>query len=595
MNKLIIFFTLVFYFSIGNAQGKKITLSNDVEVTLIKKNENKTEIVLFINKPPSCFQDIVTQTALNKVLKDYSERNSYENRIVRFLPNKIIYKTNEDIDITLLNFRDIIQGFNINSSKVYLSELRSFYEMHKIKDNGIKSFAIHKMYPDYSYPLLSRNITSKKIKQISDEYKNAIGINNIRLKISGHFNRRITPSTVRKQLENLFRQWDLKEFTAKCEKIATSKPFFIYKPFFPLQKGIEMYAIYHQNRKLGISIKEHLIKTFGDKNIVFHSFDDFSEIQIFQKTDQADGMPLLSKLKTFAQNNALNFSDFGIVVSGAPQSIYNSFNQESITYLNEKEEKINNPFVYRDLPISGKEVIDNYLTTIGKKQLLDSIKNTRSVYKLIMNEDTLKVKIEVLNALPYKKIKKIWVEDKLISYNAFDGERGWIDRQGTLFDYTKKQNTEAILEASIIPQQFYPIEKVKAEGLVIKKSKKYKDKQLYKISIRMGDYIVYEYYDRGSNLLVRQEFCKEPYTPVKTIYYDDYSKYEGLIIPFKLRIVEKDTTSTLILTQRIYNSRINPDEFLKKNRTKLLKKDESMLNDSKDTKSENTQGHANGH
>jgi len=595
MNKLITFFALVLYFSIGNAQGKKITLSNDVEVTLVKEEENKTKIVLFINKPPSCFQDMVTQTVFSKVLEDYSERNSYANHVVQFLPDKITYETHQDIDVALLNFRDIIQGFNINSSKIYLSELRSFYEKYKIEDKGIKSFTIHKMYPDYSYPLLSRNITSKKIKQISDEYKSTIGINNIRIEINGHFNRRITPSHVRKELENIFRQWDLKEFTAKCEKIATSKPFFIYKPFFPLQKGIQMYAIYHKNGKLAISKKEHLIKNFGEKNIVFHSFDDFSEIQIFQKTDQSDGMPLLSKLKTFAQNNALNFSDFGIVVSGAPRSIYDSFNQESITYLNEKGEKINNPFVYRDLPMSGKEVIDNYLTTIGKKQLLDSIKNIRSVYKLVMNEDTLKVKIEVLNALPYKKIKKIWIKDELISYNAFDGERGWIDRQGNIVDYTKEQNTEAMLEESIIPQQFYPVEKVKAEGLVIKKSKKYKDKQLYKISIRLGDYIVYEYYDRGSGLLVRREFCKEPYIPVRTIYYDDYSKYEGLIIPFQLRIVEKDTTSTLILTQRIYNSRINPDKFLKKNRTKLFKKDESMLNDLKDTMPENTQEHANEH
>lgn len=564
MSKKIIFHVLILLSVLGYSQNEKIVVSNQVEVEFVKEKRKGTKIVLDIKKP-KCFQDAVNIATIDKVLEDYSDRSSYLKNNVRFYYDKIEYETDGGYEKAILDLKNLIQYFNIGSSKVYLSELTNFSKENTIEEGGIEEYAINEKYPYYSYPFLEKNITSKKIKQLSDDYKNAIGTNNIKITLFGKGNEKQAAKVLEKSLDQL----DLGEVDLNCGKVKVSDAFLIYKPFSTIEEGIYSYSIYTENNKMSSNLKGALEETFGKENVKVQSFDDFYEIHIVQKTADKNGKALLERLKAFAQTNQMDYKNFGTIVSGDTNGIFESFQNEDITYLNIKGEPIVNPFVYKSIDLTGKEIVDRYLDAVGSKDLIKTINNTRAKYDVVVNNDTLNLKVEFLNVLPHQKLRKMILNDEEISYNIFDGYRGWINKKGGIVDYDEEKTAQALAEEAVLPQQFYSSGKIVVEGLVVEEDERYEDKRFYKIKVSLDNYTVYEYYDPHSGLLMKREFCKEAHVPIKTVYYGSYAKLKDLVIPHRLRILENNQELKLTLVSYQYNSFVLPDEFAKIDRFKL--------------------------
>ncbi len=564
MSKNIIFYILILSGVLGFSQSEKVILSNQVEVEFVKEKRKGTKIVLDIEKP-KCFQDAVSIATIDKVLEDYSNRSSYLKNKVRFFYDRIEYETDGGFEKAVLDLKNFIQYFNIGSSKVYLSELTRFSKENSIEEGGMVEYVINKKYPYYSYPFLEKNITSKKIKQLSEDYKNAIGTNNIKITLFGKGNEKQAVKTLEKSLSQL----DLGEVNLDCGKVKVSNSFLIYKPFSDVKDGIQTYSIYTQNSQVDPHLEGALKQTFGDENVTIRDFDNFFEVHIVQKTESKDGKALLDKLKAFSKSNQLDYDKFGTIVSGDANGIFESFKNEDITYLNVKDETIANPFVYKSIDLTGKEIVDKYLDAVGSKEAIKSIQNTRAKYDVVVNNDTLNLKVEFLNVLPHRKLRKMILNDEDISYNIFDGYRGWINKKGVIIDYDKEQIAQALAEETVFPQQFYSSGKIVVEGLVVEEDEKYKDQRFNKIKVSLDDYIVYEYYNPYSGLLMKREFCKEAHTPIKTVYYGSYAKINDLVIPHRLRILENNQELKLTLVSYKFNSFIESDEFAKIDHFKL--------------------------
>ncbi len=561
MSRQIMLYILILSGIFGYSQNEKMILSNQVEVEFIKEKRKGTKIVLSIEKP-ECFQDVVTVATIDKVLEDYSKRSSHLKDQVQFYNDEIIYETEGGYEKAILDLKNFIRYFNVRGSvKTYLTELTRFSKEKAIKGGGIEEYTVNQMYPNFSYPLLEKNITDKKIMQLSEQYRNTIGTNNIGIKIFGKRNDR---ETIIEVFERSFKQLGLREVNLNCEKVEVSQPFFIHKPFLDDEKQIEMYSVYTQNEKVNTTVEEALIQTFGKENIRLNAFDHFSEIHIFQKANNENGKVLLERLKLFAKSHQLDFKRFGTVVSGNPKDIYESFKTENITYLNKRGDTITNPFVYKNVDLTGKEIVDRYLDAIGDKKFIESIHNTRTRYGVVINNDTLNLKVEFLNVLPHRKLRKMILNDKEISYSIFDGYQGWVNKKGVITDYDDEKVAQALAEESVLPQQFYSPEKIEVEGMVIEDE----DKHYYKIKVSLDNYIVYEYYHPTSGLLMKREFCKELYTPVKTVYYSSYARLGELIVPYRLRILESNQELKLTLVSYNYNSFVESDEFAKIDRFK---------------------------
>lgn len=561
MKKQIILYLLILSGVLGYSQSKRTILSNQVEVEFVQENRKGTQIVLEIEKRPKCFQDMVTTEVIDKVLDDYSERSSYPNTQIKFYKDKIEYDTDAGYEKAIIDFKNQLQYFNIGSSKVYITELNRFSKEKAIKSGGMEECVLNEKYPDFSYPLLKRNISSKNIQEISDRYKNTIGINNIKIQITG----KIDVSEAVLTFEKWFKQLNLKKVDLNCKKVTVSdSAFLIYKPFKNIDKGVETYSIYTQNEEISSALKQSLIQTFGKDHVKINSFDNFSEVHITQKAKDANGKKLLENLKTLAKDYRLDYTKFGTVVSGDANKVFESFKDENITYLNERGDTILNPFVYGNIGFTGKEIIDKYLDAVGDQELIKSIQNTRSRYSVVVNNDTLNLlRVEFLNVLPYKKLRKTILNGDEISYNVFDGHNGWINKKGMLRDYDKEEISESLVEETVFPQQFYSTEKISVEGLIKEEDEKYEDQYYYKIKVSLDDYIVYEYYDPVKGFLMKREFCKDPQIPIRTIYYSSYTKLKKLKIPHRLRLLEDNQELKLTLVNFKYNSFIEPEEFAK--------------------------------
>ncbi|MFV0237245.1 MAG: hypothetical protein ACK5HU_01740 [Flavobacteriales bacterium] len=565
MSKKSIIYSLIFLGIWGYSQSEKVVLSNLVEVEFIEEKRKGTKIVLDIEKT-KCFQDLVGIEAMDEVLEDYSKRSSYTNNEVRFLYDKIEYETTGGYEKAVIDVKNIIQYFNIGSARAYLAKLTQLSKKHAVKRGEIIEHAVNKKYPDYSYPLLEKNITSKSIHQLSEEYKKAIGVNNIKMTIFGGKGKETHAEKI-EILERIFKQLNLKKVNLNCEKVNTSNSFLVYKPFLNIKEGIHTHSIYTQEEKINPTIEKALNQTFGDENVKVHVFDNFSEIHISQKTKGTDGKALLEKLKVFANNNQLDYKKFGTVVSGDVNGVYKGFKDEDITYLNIKNDTIVNPFVYKKVDLTGKEIIDQYLDAVGDRKLIESIHNTRARYDVILNRDTLDLKVLFLNELPYRKLRKMILDDEEISYNIFDGRRGWINKVGgVIVDYSDEEIAQALAEETVFPQQFYAPSKIFVEGLVVEENENHTVNALNKIKISSDNYTIHEYYNPDTKLLMKREFCKEAHVPIKTVYYGSYAKLKDLMIPHRLRIVENNQELRLTLASYSYNSFVSSDEFSKKNR-----------------------------
>lgn len=563
MNKKIIIHLFILFTLFGYSQTQRVILSNGVEVNFTEEKRKGTKIILNIDKP-ICFYDGVTISVIDKVLEEYSERSSYLKNKVRFYYDRIEYETDGGYEKAILDLKNFIEYFNIGSSKVYLNELTNLSKKEAFKTKE-EELAVNTMYPYFSYPFLDRNITSKKIRQLSNDYKNAIGTNNIKIQIFGRDNEKQAV----KMLEKSFEQLALSEVDLNCVKIENSAPFFIYQPFSGEEKGIQMHTIYIHQGEMSLLLEGAFFQTFGKENIKIRSYDDFSEVHIVQKTQDNNGKPFLDRIKAFAKSRQLDYKKFGTAVTGNPEGIYKSFQNEDVTYLNEKGEKVPNPFVYRSIDLTGKEIVDRYLDAVADKKTIENIQSTRSKYDVVVNQDTLNLKVEFLNILPHRKLRRMILNDEDISYNVFDGQQGWVNKQGVIVDYTEEQVSQALAEEAVFPQQFYSPGKIFVEGLAIEENEKYKDERFYKLKVSLDDYTVYEYYNPTTGFLMKREFCKEAHNPIKTVYYSSYAKLNDLTIPHRLRIIENNQELKLTLTSFHYNTYILPSEFAKVDHFKL--------------------------
>ncbi len=567
MSKKIVVYIFIVLGVLGYSQSEKVVLSNQVEVTFTKEKRKGTKIILEIDKP-KCFHDAVTLAVIDKVLEDYSERSSYLENKVRFFYDRIEYETDGGYEKAVIDLKNFIEYFNIGSSKVYLNELTALSKKEEFQTKE-EELAVNSMYPYFSYPFLDRNITSKKIKQLSDDYKNAIGTNNIAIEIFGRGNE----NQAVKVLEKSFDHLKLGKVDLSCNQVKASTPFLIYKPFSEEDKGVQMHTIYVHEGKISPTLEGAFIQTFGKEKIRVKNYDDFSEVHMVQTTQRNDGKPFLDKIKAFATSRQLDYKNFGTAVTGDPDGIFKSFQNEDITYLNEKGEKVPNPFVYRRIDLTGKEIVDRYLNAVADKEVMDNIQSTRAKYDVVVNQDTLNLKVEFLNVLPFRKVRRMILNDEDISYNVFDGEQGWINKRGVIIDYDKEQTSQALAEETVFPQQFYSPGKIIVEGLAIEENEKYQDQRFYKLKVSLDDYTVYEYYNPTTGFLMKREFCKEAHNPIKVVYYSSYAKLGDLTIPHRLRIIENNQELKLTLVSFHYNTYILSDEFAKIDHFKLPEED----------------------
>ncbi len=557
-NKVYIYILFLFNIVVYS-QSKKVQLSNSVEVDFIDENRKGTKIIMHIDKP-SCFNNSVKDSVIDKVLEDYSNESSYLKNTVRFYNDRIEYETDGGYEKAILDLKNLIKYFKLSSHKIFLNELTSYSKDNEIDEGSIKEYAINTKYPYYSYPFLGKNITSNKLNQISDNYKNSIGENNIRIEVFGKGKEKQAVSA----LEKIFTQLDLGRVTLECSSIKTEDSFLMYKAFPKISQGVIMYSIFAEDRKFDPDILNNLNQTFGNDNVFFSTYDDFSEIHILQETYDNNAHVLLDKLKLFASNNNLSFDKCGSLIAGDPKIVYESFKGEDIVYLNKKNETISNPFVYKSINLTGKEIVDKYLNNITDRNKLKSIRSIRTQYQVMVNNDTIKgMRVEFLDVLPHKKIRKMIVEDQDVSYNVFDGSRGWINKKGLITDYKKDQIAEALAEESIFPQQFYSPGKISVEGLVIEESENLSGQQYNKIKVSLDEFTVYEYYNPHSGMLMKREFCKESYKPKKTVYYNSYSEVNGLMIPHRLTIIEDNKELKLTLYKHKINSYYESYDFAK--------------------------------
>ncbi len=560
-NKFCIY--LLFLFSVVvYSQSKKVQLSNSVEVDFIEESRKGTKVILHIDKP-SCFNNLVQDSIIDKVLEDYSKESSYLKNTVRFYNDRIEYETDGGYEKAILDLKSLIQYFKLSSHKPFLNELTSYSEDNKIEEGSMKEYAINQKYPSYSYPSLDKNITSNKLSQVSANYKNSIGENNVRIEVFGKGKEKQAVNT----LEKMFTQLDLGNVNLECSSVKTEDSFLIYKDFTEVSQGVKMYSIFTDNRRVNPKILDNLNQTFGTDNIFFLNYDDFSEIHIMQQINGNNVHVLLDKLKSFASDNNLSFNKIGSLIAGDPKVVYESFKEEDIVYLNKKNETISNPFVYKSINLTGKEIVDKYLNNITDRDNLKSVKSLRTQYQVVVNNDTIKgMKVEFLNVLPHKKIRKMIVDDQAVSYNIFDGSRGWVNKKGLITDYGNDQVAEALAEESIFPQQFYSPGKIFVQGLVIDESQDLSVQQYNKIKVSLDDFTVYEYYNPHSGMLMKREFCKEAYKPKKTVYYNSYSEVNGLMIPHRLTIIEDDQELKLTLYKHKVNTYYESSDFARVDR-----------------------------
>lgn len=154
--------------------------------------------------------------------------------------------------------------------------------------------------------------------------------------------------------------------------------------------------------------------------------------------------------------------------------------------------------------VSPKSVIDNYITALGGKQKLQSVKSAKTVAEMAVNGMTLE--LTTLQAAPNKTkvIQKMMGQD--VGTTVFDGEKGYAMQMGQRIDLnaeqTKAMKGKMIFEAlSMNPADYKTVETVTEGGktyylLTNGKDKRYFDAQtglLAKGTTEMGDMKVLEY------------------------------------------------------------------------------------------------------
>lgn len=183
-------------------------------------------------------------------------------------------------------------------------------------------------------------------------------------------------------------------------------------------------------------------------------------------------------------------------------------------------------------PTDAKAVITNYINAIGGMdaiKALSSLKDT-GTFSVQGNELPMVQKAKA----PNKMLQVVAMNGTTVSKVIFNGTKGYTEQMGTHTEMPEADLADQKSHTSLIPQVDYlagSTFKIALQG-----TEKVGETEAYKVQVTTPSGAVStEYYDKTTNLLLKQVLTKEISGQSVTITYSfsDYRKAGNLLMPYK--------------------------------------------------------------
>jgi hypothetical protein len=205
------------------------------------------------------------------------------------------------------------------------------------------------------------------------------------------------------------------------------------------------------------------------------------------------------------------------------------------------------------------EIIEKSIQAQGGRQVLENIKTLYTKSETVM--DGRNVFWITKEMAPNKGSFEIEYEGRIVYKSFYDGKTGYdvVNGQKKVADQEefkdKNLRRHIINSLDYINPSLYTLEYIGEEKA------NNKDCDKIKATLSNGK-VMYLYYDKISNLLVKSEVVKNPEkNSFSVTLYDDYKKFGDLIYETKDTFVSEDGNQVVKIVDVYYNKKINESDF----------------------------------
>lgn len=217
-----------------------------------------------------------------------------------------------------------------------------------------------------------------------------------------------------------------------------------------------------------------------------------------------------------------------------------------------------------DTSVNPKNIIANYITSIGGQAALDTLKSVWNTYNINVNGMSLTAELKAL--APNKQLMLITMGENVISKSLFDGTKGYQIQMGTQTDMNEKDILDQKSFTHLVQQIDYLTNssiKLQLGGI-----QTLHDTPAYKIMVTLpSGKIKTEYYNTKTGFLMKdeEEINANGITILKIQEYEQYIPVGTIKTPSKITVTvsgagQEQTVEMLLHTAKL-NEGVSPKDF----------------------------------
>lgn len=217
-----------------------------------------------------------------------------------------------------------------------------------------------------------------------------------------------------------------------------------------------------------------------------------------------------------------------------------------------------------DTSVNPKNIIANYITSIGGQAALDTLKSVWNTYNINVNGMSLTAELKAL--APNKQLMLITMGENVISKSLFDGTKGYQIQMGTQTDMNEKDILDQKSFTHLVQQIDYITNssiKLQLGGI-----QTLHDTPAYKIMVTLpSGKIKTEYYNTKTGFLMKdeEEINANGITILKIQEYEQYLPVGTIKTPSKITVTvsgagQEQTVEMLLHTAKL-NEGVLPKDF----------------------------------